>query len=250
MKKFALNMFLLLAVVLTACSPSAAFTPKLGGTQWTLSSLNGQPAQPGGTINFDSNGQVNGSSGCNSYFGTYETSGDKLTFSEMGSTLMACMEPMMQQETDFFQMMSSVKSYSVEDDVLSLKDESGNTLAELKKFDTSLEGTKWIATGLNNGQEAVVSTDSTSKITLEFKDGSISGTGSCNLYGATYEVDGENITFGNITATEMACEEALMQQEREFFNALGNTATFTITPGSLEFRSADGAMQVSFIPAQ
>lgn len=249
MKELWIFLSTIILVIASACKPSGSATIDLRGTQWVLSSLLGREALPGGTIQFDKDEKIYGSSGCNSFFGTYTAQGNNLKVSDIGSTLMACMEPMMQQEVDFFNALSQVQKFELQGNSLKLLDASDTVLIELTKFDTSLDGTQWIATGLNNGLEAVVSTDTTTKITLTFKDGKITGTASCNLYDASYEVNGENLKIGSITATEMACDEPLMRQEQDFFAALGKTAVYRITPNSLEFRSADGALQVSFSPA-
>lgn len=47
--------------------------------------------------------RVNGRAACNRFFGNYEIDGNKLKFSPMGATRMAC--PDLQNETEFFQML-------------------------------------------------------------------------------------------------------------------------------------------------
>lgn len=75
----------------------------LSGTFWNLVELNGQPILQ----NKDSNQQrmphivlqqqelrVKGNGGCNNFFGSYTHNGEKLAFSGLGSTMMACPEGM------------------------------------------------------------------------------------------------------------------------------------------------------------
>lgn len=50
-------------------------------------------------ITFNEEGSVNGSVGCNTFRGKYKVSGEKIVFSEMFSTEMACEESLMTQES-------------------------------------------------------------------------------------------------------------------------------------------------------
>ncbi len=76
------------------------------------------------------------------------------------------------------------------------------------------------------------------------KDGSIRGSVGCNTFGGDYKIDGDNIIFGMLASTEMACEEPLMQQERAVFNAFTNSTTFKIEGSLLTITSSDGANAV------
>lgn len=59
-------------------------------------------------------GQVNGSAGCNSYFGVVQLGEDgAIRFGMLGSTLMACAEPRMEQEFRFLQALQQVRFYFI-----------------------------------------------------------------------------------------------------------------------------------------
>ncbi|RME97153.1 MAG: META domain-containing protein [Chloroflexi bacterium] len=49
-----------------------------------------------------------------------------------------------------------------------------------------------------------------------------------------------------------ACEspEGIMEQEQEYLAALGTAATYQISGNSLELRTAEGSLAVTFEPAQ
>lgn len=74
------------------------------------------------TINFISaEVKMEGSAGCNSYFGGYEVSEDNLTInSPIGSTEMACPEPIMNQEQEYLAILQDAESYEIEDDQLQI----------------------------------------------------------------------------------------------------------------------------------
>ncbi|MFC3726013.1 YbaY family lipoprotein [Neoaquamicrobium sediminum] len=79
--------------------------------------------------------------------------------------------------------------------------------------------------------------------TLEIaEDGRVSGRGGCNSYGSTASIEGEKLTLSPVVATQMACPEALMNQEQKYFDALGRVAAFRLVPAEqkLLLLDADG----------
>ena len=81
-----------------------------------------------------------------------------------------------------------------------------------------------------------------SRITLEFgPEQRLSGSGSCNRYFAGYSLTGETLTIGQAGSTQMACPEALMNQEQRFFQSLAKVRGLAITQeGALALRLEDG----------
>lgn len=93
------------------------------------------------TINFDSTSKkVSGHSGCNRFFGTYETSGNTLTLKQMASTRMACIDQNISKtEAALLKTFESVKSYSLENNNLRLKNEQGSTIVSAKPFEFKMD---------------------------------------------------------------------------------------------------------------
>lgn len=59
--------------------------------------------------------------------------------------------------------------------------------------------------------------------TLAFTpDGKVSGTGGCNRYSGTYELSGDILSIGPLAVTQMACPEAISNQERAFFEVIAS----------------------------
>lgn len=102
---------------------------------------------------------------------------------------------------------------------------------------SALLGPEWVIEDI--GGRGIVDN---SVATLRFEEGGRSGgKGSCNTYGAGYQVDGEKITFEQPFSTMMACEEALMNQERALFDLLPLVTRFDIADdGALILSTADG----------
>jgi len=73
---------------------------------------------PGTTITaMFEDGQLRGSAGCNSYFGSYQVSGDKIRVGDLALTEMACLEPagLMEQELVFAEFMRDAQSFRLVD---------------------------------------------------------------------------------------------------------------------------------------
>jgi heat shock protein HslJ len=103
----------------------------LKGTSWQLMTLGGSALIPGSEINaFFEEGQVGGSAGCNSYGGSYQVSGDKLTIGEIVQTEMACLDPpgVMEQEQEYLQLLGQARSFSIRGHELRITTSTGETL--------------------------------------------------------------------------------------------------------------------------
>ena len=73
--------------------------------------------------------------------------------------------------------------------------------------------------------------------------GRVYGSGSCNRYNGPATLTGETLSFGAMASTSMACPEALMTQERRFFEALAEVSGFDIDEtGALILRGPGGPL--------
>ncbi len=198
-------------------------------------------------------GQAGGTTGCNNYFGSYTLDGDSLTFGPMGATMMACPEPQSMQEQAYLAGLGNVAGYVIVGNQLHLLNADGEIIMAFEpQVSAGLTGTIWSATGVNNGNQAVVSLVADTQITAIFaEDGTLSGTAGCNNYSTTYEVDGDSITIAMGASTMMFCgePEGVMDQEAQYLAALETAATYTVAGDKLELRTADGALAVSYVAA-
>lgn len=127
---------------MTACAsssdpagPSTKPAPTGGaallGDEWSVFEINGQPIVPNSkpTIKFE-DGRVAGAGSCNRFMGGYTVGADgvKLEMSQMASTMMACPDPLMQQEGAFLKTLGAVTGYSVTAGVLTLTTADGQTI--------------------------------------------------------------------------------------------------------------------------
>ena len=117
---------------------SATASANLRGTNWRLVSVSDKPVTaPADTqriahmiLQTDSKSVV-GSGGCNRMFGVYELNGEKLRFSGVGSTKMACPTGM-DTESAFLQALLKVARWRISARQLELSDSSGVVLARFQ----------------------------------------------------------------------------------------------------------------------
>lgn len=121
------------SLVMVSCSG----TPDIKG-DWNVVSIGGEPVlltEQTPFLNFDSeNGQIHGNTTVNIINGSYSLVGKKITFENLGTTMMAGpMEAMTQEQNFLSAINSAVKVELSEQDELTLKDASGNALMVLKR---------------------------------------------------------------------------------------------------------------------
>jgi heat shock protein HslJ len=114
-----------------ATKPAPTGGAALTGGEWAVFEINGAPivADSKPTIEFKE-GRVFGAGSCNRFMGGYTVSDDglKLQMSQMASTMMACPDPLMQQEGGFLKTLGDVTGYSVAGGVLTLTTAGGQTI--------------------------------------------------------------------------------------------------------------------------
>ncbi|MFZ0544967.1 MAG: META domain-containing protein [Candidatus Promineifilaceae bacterium] len=217
-------------------------------TNWDLATMNGEApvADAVPTISFDSDkNTVNGTTGCNGYFGSYTLDGTNLSIGQLGQTEMFC-EDRMDQEQAYLVTLMSAESLTLEGETLTIHTGEGDLVFQPAE-NQALEGTAWVLSGIATN-DAVVNTWVDEQITAQFLDGNMSGSSGCNSYGTSYDVSGSSITLGEVVGTLMACEdEEVMAREGEFLNALQNVASFKIVRNNLTFLDADGNLVMSFV---
>jgi heat shock protein HslJ len=92
----------------------------------------------------------------------------------------------------------------------------------------SLVDTSWTVATINGG--AVIPN---APPTIAFSsDKRVSGTTGCNQYSALFSTEGNRITIGALTATEIGCEGAHAAQEGAFLKGLDGAATWQVTEGA------------------
>jgi heat shock protein HslJ len=123
-------------IALGANQTTSAQTTPLGETYWKLVEVAGRPTPAQdvsreANLQFDANGQVSGSDGCNRITGSYQMKGDTVTFGQMAGTQMACINT---GATDraFREALKNTTRFVRTGDRLELFDATGTRLASLR----------------------------------------------------------------------------------------------------------------------
>ena len=127
--KFILSSRILNTIIIVLMLSSCAGTSsKLIDTSWNLTELNGQklPTEIQITLNIKKD-QASGNSACNSYGSDFTQKGENVSFSQIFSTMMYC-DKGMEFETDYLSALEKIKTFQLENDQLSLLDETGNVV--------------------------------------------------------------------------------------------------------------------------
>lgn len=111
---------------------------------------------------------------------------------------------------------------------------------------SGLEGTLWRLTQYLGPAGTAVSVPQAISASATFSDGVVSGNAGCNDYTGSYTVDGDTLTIGPLAVTKKACGPAETAVETVFLAAMGRVVTYTVGGGSLELKTADGAMGLTF----
>ncbi len=198
-------------------------------------------------------GEVNGNASCNNYFGSYTMDGQNIQISEqLGMTQQLCNPPeVAQQESEYLSALISSRTFKIENEQAIMTDANGNVVLTFSLLKPApLTSTNWTVLRYNNGRGGVTSVIRDTEITALFAtDGQLTGSGGCNNYSATYEVNGNDITIQpEMAMTMMACPEpqGVEQQEREYLGAIAQAASFSIVDNELELRNSEGQRLVTY----
>lgn len=81
-------------------------------------------------------------------------------------------------------------------------------------------------------------------------DGNAGGSAGCNQYGGAYTIQGDQISFGEMVSTLMACEDAaVMEQESQYLQALSKARTYMVSNDKLTIEYDSGDSVLIFVKA-
>ena len=127
----------LLGVILTACSTAES----LDATSWAMTSYRDSQGNlteilPDtiATADFQAD-QVSGNVTCNSYSGTYQTTGKEIKIGPLATTMRECIgvDGIMEQEAAFLTAMEAATQFRLQGDTLEMFDAQGATILVFKR---------------------------------------------------------------------------------------------------------------------
>jgi heat shock protein HslJ len=217
----------------------------LDGTEWVLSSLNGQPLIAGSRVALEfERGSFGGYGGCNWYGGAYTATAGELRIGEVGGTARTCGAPagVVQQEEAYYSALRQVATYDVVDKRLELRNRGSVIMTLVPRARAAMDpaalvGTRWRLRAVNDTAQ-----DAEPPITLNLMAREMGGFGGCRGYTGTYEARGDRISFPSIamTATECGMGEAALLREGRFTTDLSEATYYRIQSNRLEIITAPG----------
>lgn len=219
----------------------------LAGSTWTLDSYGPDGAETAAiseavpTLSFISTTEIAAHGGCNGFGSAFGVDGDYIAIEQGVGTLIACDEAVMTQEATYIDLLTSAIRYEQAGHKLTLYTEAGDVLRFTASDAYALTVGGWQLVEFVTDGEAAPVIDGTS-ITLEFlPDGLVTGNASCNIYGGSYVIDGENVTLSRMVSTLMAClDENVMQQEMHYLDMLNSVERYTLDGENLTLHTASG----------
>lgn len=222
-------------------------TPNITGT-WILKSLNGQSVSDifkgkTPTMNIDAaEKRIFGNGGCNGYTGTYTYAKGILSAPNLASTMMMCLDE--NQESQFHAVLGQSNKVSLENGVLTLKN-NGKTVAEFEKgIDTSLLIGEWKLESMADGDVTTLFGDRVPTVTFDLAESRLGGNAGCNRYNATYKIEGTTLAVGPVMSTRMACPN--MEGESKFTQIITGDATLETFMNKITF-SKEGKVVLTFV---
>jgi heat shock protein HslJ len=87
------------------------------------------------TANFAEDGQLSGSSGCNTYTATYESEDEAISIGPPGLTRQFCAEPegVMEQESEYLAALQTAATYRIEGNSMNMRTADGATVANFSR---------------------------------------------------------------------------------------------------------------------
>jgi len=118
---------------------------------------------------------------------------------------------------------------------------------EIMPSPTPLYSTKWSLKKIHDdGNEKIVNTKAF--IRFDKEKGSAGGNGSCNSFGSSPTINGNEVSFKNVFSTKMYCEQ-VQQIENKFLGSLEKVTSYEIKDKSL-FLYKDKELLLEFVVAE
>ena len=127
----------LFGVVLAVGTVGVTMGVDLAGSEWRPSFMSATelPAGIKMQVEFQPDGRITGSGGCNRFFGGYTVSGNHIKIGPLASTRKGC-PGLIKVEATFFATLQAASSFAQTDTTLILFDASGDRLAQFIRAGT------------------------------------------------------------------------------------------------------------------
>lgn len=223
---------------------------ELDGRSFVSSQVTGSHTLvPGSTITLAfEGGSLSANAGCNSMAGRYTLAGGKLTAPQLASTMMACDQALMDQDTWLAQFLASGPAYALTGDTLTLTGATDTVvLGPAPSGAEALRSTGWKVSDtitITNQANTTAAIDSSLNAWMRFSGDEVAYNNSCNLGQGPAQIGDDTITFGALRQTLIACEGSSGTLEGFMSQVLQGETSYTISTAHgmtyLQIMSTDG----------
>jgi heat shock protein HslJ len=205
------------------------------------------------SLTLAADGTLSARAGCNSMSGKYVVTNGVLLSPLQASTMMACDQALMDQDTWFSAFLSSKPTLKYADGILTLSNGTDTIVfAAAPSGAAAVEGTGWKLTDLISvSGSTVAAVDPTLTAWIRFNAGEVVFNNSCNTGGGSAEIGDTDITFGPLRSTLIFCDGASGALETVMNAVLQGVTPYTVTtdPSGTRLRimSTDGVTGLGFV---
>ena len=205
------------------------------------------------SLTLGADGTLSARAGCNSMSGKYVVAKDILLAPLQASTMMACDQALMDQDTWFSAFLSSKPTLTYADGILTLSNGTDTVVfAPAPSGAAAVEGTGWKLTDLISvSGSTVAAVDPSLSAWVRFDAGEVAYNNSCNLGGGPAEIGDADITFGALRSTLIFCDGPSGALETVMNAILQGVTPYEVTtdPGGtrLKIIATDGVNGLWFV---
>ncbi|WP_420120733.1 META domain-containing protein [Nakamurella sp.] len=210
----------------------------------------GHTLVPGSTITIAfEGGSLSANAGCNTMAGRYTLAGGKLTAPQLASTMMACDQALMDQDTWLAQFLASGPAYTLAGDTLTLTGATDTVvLGPAPSGADTLRSTGWKVSDtitITNQANTTAAVDPSLTAWMRFSGDEVAFNDSCNGGGGPAQIGDDTITFGALRQTLRACAGPSDALEQFMTQVLQGETTYSLSTAHgityLQIMSTDGS---------
>jgi heat shock protein HslJ len=102
-----------------------------------------------------------------------------------------------------------------------------------------LGGVEWTLAELDGEPLDVAGNERAPSLLLDLEESCVTGSGGCNRLVGSFALAEDELRFGALATTRMACSEAVMEREQHFLAALARVTTYGLEEQSLALLAGD-----------
>lgn len=191
-------------------------------------------------VDFELTGLARVQAGCNITEGDVDLVDDRLDFTGVRGTDMACLGARGRQDDWMGEVFAASPEVRLDGTRLTLATaDTTILLGEAASPNRPLDRTRWSVTAFHDG-EGPAETQPAPKLVLAFSRGKVEASAGCHSAMATYTADGNTIRFGELIRTDAACAGPTKQAKQALFDVLRGEVRY-VAGESLVLRQPSGA---------